>query len=59
MIIIADIQDKIGKNQKMAYRRKKVVYEAELDNSYFFQRKHKAKMVLPQIIQYLQKFMLG
>lgn len=58
MIIIADIQDKIGKNQKMAYRRKKVVYEAELDNS-FFQRKHKAKMVLPQIIQYLQKFMLG
>lgn len=58
MIIIADIQDKIGKNQKMAYRRKKVVYEAELDN-FFFQRKHKAKMVLLQIIQYLQKFMLG
>ena len=58
MIIIADIQDKLGKNQKMAYRRKKVVYEAELDN-FLFQRKHKAKMVLPQIIQYLQKFMLG
>ena len=34
MIIIADIQDKLGKNQKMAYRRKKVVYEAELDNSF-------------------------
>ena len=42
MIIIADIQDKLGKNQKMAYRRKKVVYEAELDN-FLFQRKHKAK----------------
>ena len=35
MIIIADIQDKIGKDQKMAYRRKKVVYEAELDYSFF------------------------
>ena len=38
MIIIADIQDKIGKNQKMAYGRKKVVYEAELD-IFFFSKK--------------------